>query len=189
MSTVGGRLRAARRHARLSIGDLAGHAGVSAGMISQVERNLSNPSLRLLEKLREALGISLSELLEAPAARSGPIEQDFVRRADARPSFTVGPAPLTKHMLSPRVVGHLMFMSIDFPALACSEEMVVVAGEKAGLVLSGRFRLIVDDIEVVLSQGDSFQFDSAKPHRIYNDLPETSSLLWIMAQSTPIHQL
>ncbi|WP_180900563.1 helix-turn-helix domain-containing protein [Martelella soudanensis] len=186
---VGARLREKRRAAGCSIGELAERAGVSAGMISQVERGLSNPSLRILERLRNALGVPLSDLLEDPAPARAIEVLDFVRRADARPAFNVGPAPLFKHMLSPRSVGNLMFMTIEFPAFAASDDMQETPGEKAGMVMSGRFRLTVDGVEAELNEGDSFQFDSAKPHSIRNDMSTPSSLLWIIAQSGPIHQL
>lgn len=65
--TLGGRIRALRANAGFSLEVLAGKAGVSTGMISQIERGTANPSLRILECLRAALGVPLTTLLEDEA--------------------------------------------------------------------------------------------------------------------------
>ena len=52
---VGARLRALRNARGLSVNELALRAGVSVGTVSQVERNKANPSVRILERLRQAL--------------------------------------------------------------------------------------------------------------------------------------
>jgi len=61
--TVGQRLRHLRRAQHLSLKTLAAQAEVSVGMISQIERDQVNPSIRVLEKLRIALHVPLSALL------------------------------------------------------------------------------------------------------------------------------
>jgi transcriptional regulator with XRE-family HTH domain len=54
---MGERLRKLRGEHDLTILDLAAKAGVSAGIISQIERGLSNPSMKTLQRLRMALGV------------------------------------------------------------------------------------------------------------------------------------
>ena len=63
-AALGQRLRILWRSAGLSLSELAQRAGVSVGMISQIERNLANPSVRILERLRVALNVPLTTLLE-----------------------------------------------------------------------------------------------------------------------------
>ncbi len=57
-------MKALRTKQKLSVSSLAARANVSVGMISQIERNLTNPSIRTLERLRLALSVPLTMLLE-----------------------------------------------------------------------------------------------------------------------------
>jgi len=96
---LGHKVRTLRSERRMSIADLATKAGVSAGIISQIERGKSNPSMKTLQRIRAALGVSLWAFLEQPKV----VSQDpmFVRRADERLRIVVGPNKLIKELLSP----------------------------------------------------------------------------------------
>jgi mannose-6-phosphate isomerase-like protein (cupin superfamily) len=54
--------------------------------------------------------------------------------------------------------------------------------EKAGRVIEGRIILHVGGNSAILSEGDSFQFDGATPHRFVNEGTETAKVLWMIAQ-------
>lgn len=62
MSTLGERIKGRRKDIGLTQGDLAGEE-LSSGMISLIERDLTNPSLRTLEQLAIKLGVSVNYLL------------------------------------------------------------------------------------------------------------------------------
>ena len=63
---VGERLRAARRSRGLTISEVAERAGVTAGFISQLERDLTSASLSSLYRICTALEIDLEALVSAP---------------------------------------------------------------------------------------------------------------------------
>jgi DNA-binding XRE family transcriptional regulator/mannose-6-phosphate isomerase-like protein (cupin superfamily) len=184
-ASVGLRLRALRRERELSIAQLALKAGVSTGIVSQMERGTANPSLRTLERVRVALGVPLMALLEdisAGVSRSEAARDPaFVRRRASRPHLKVGTDGYAKQILSPQwPTDGLRFMIITIPTGVSSEEVLIGAGEKAGLVLGGKLHLSVDDGEAILSEGDSFQFPSDVPHNIRNDGPQDAEVLWII---------
>ncbi|CAJ0786202.1 HTH-type transcriptional regulator SutR [Ralstonia condita] len=77
---VGAKLQALRQARKLSLDELSRHAGVSKSMLSQVERNLANPTVAVLWRLATALGVSLADFLSPESA------------ADAAPAVTVIPA-------------------------------------------------------------------------------------------------
>lgn len=77
---VGAKLQALRQARKLSLDELSRHAGVSKSMLSQVERNLANPTVAVLWRLATALGVSLADFLSPENA------------ADAAPAVTVIPA-------------------------------------------------------------------------------------------------
>lgn len=55
-----------RRAQKLTLKDLAERSGVSVGMLSEVERGTKNPTVRLAYDIAQALGCSISTLLEGP---------------------------------------------------------------------------------------------------------------------------
>ena len=184
---VGRRLHELRRAAKLSIAELGVRAGVSAGMISQIERGVTNPSIKILEKLHIALAVPLTSLLEdepqTRAADSANIA-DIVRRADDRPYLRVGNQGMTKEILSPRGDHEMQIMLIGLPAGATSEEVLIGEGEKAGWLMSGSIILTIEAQSTELFEGDSFQFSSTRAHSIRNAGSVEARILWIMHVKT-----
>jgi transcriptional regulator with XRE-family HTH domain len=180
---LGHKVRTLRSERRMSIADLATKAGVSAGIISQIERGKSNPSMKTLQRIRAALGVSLWAFLEQPKV----VSQDpmFVRRADERLRIVVGPNKLIKELLSPINHESLRFMSIIMPPGSRTQEVVVGAGEKGGFVLEGVIQLTVGGQTTSLGKDDSFQFRSDQPHQIANVSDTPAQLIWIMSMQEP----
>ncbi len=69
---VGSALQALRQSQQLSLDDLSRRAGVSKSMLSQIERNLANPTVAVLWRLANALGVSLTDFLAQGAAAPAP---------------------------------------------------------------------------------------------------------------------
>jgi len=185
---LGERLRELRLARGLTIVELGARANVSSGLISQIERGNSNPSVKTLQRLRAALGVNLWELLsDRPAGASAaadagpPALPDYVRRAADRPRIVVGSSRLAKDLLSPRNDRNLRFMLITLPPGSESEDVIMGQGEKGGLVMKGQVRLTVDAGEADLAEGDSFQFPSSIPHKLSNPHDDPAEVLWIMS--------
>lgn len=180
---VGSTLRRLRKQRGMSLQALATASGVSVGMISQVERGLANPSMRLLTSLRRALNITLQEMfgeaVEGEAGAETPVDPPHIRRREGRPVINLG--SLRKELLSAadRQNLQLMILEID-PGGETGGRALSYPAEKAGLVLKGRVVLTVDDEPVELREGDSFVFDSARPHSVRNLSEQSSELLWII---------
>ncbi|WP_347557259.1 helix-turn-helix domain-containing protein [Robbsia sp. KACC 23696] len=189
---MGPRLRELRQTLGLSLKVLAQRSDVSVGMISQIERGLANPSVRILEQLRVALDVPLTTLLEGEsetAAAPESVVPDFVRRADQRPQFTVTAGGLSKELLSPHGQHALQFMIITIPGGSRSKEILLGAGEKAGMVMDGSIVLTVGGRSETLGPGDSFQFNSELDHSVANTTRRTARILWIMHVRPPVVHL
>ncbi|HEY8613987.1 MAG TPA: cupin domain-containing protein [Roseomonas sp.] len=177
---VGARLRALRAQHGLTILELAAKAGLSAGLISQIERGSSNPSMRTIQRLRTALDVNIWEFFgQAALADEG--DPDFVRRRDQRARIVVGRTRLVKELLSPGGDSPLRFMLITLPPGGVSEDVLLGRGEKGGYVMSGRVELTVDGRRAELIEGDSFQFESHLPHQLANPFAEEATVFWIMS--------
>ena len=176
MPHVGRAIRALRHGKGMTLQELAVAASVSVGMLSQIERDQANPSLRILSQLRTALGAPISALFEEP--RAAPRDAAFVRRADHRPWLDLG--YLKKELLSPGGPQSLKFMILHIPPFGSSDKPMSYPAEKGGLVLEGELVLTVGGTEARLAEGDSFLFDSMDPHAFRNPLDVPARVLWIM---------
>jgi len=184
--SLGAKLRHLRTARELTIAQLAKRAGVSSGLISQIERGNSNPSIKTLQRLRAVLGVNLWEFLAEPSAtassdEAAPEASTFVRRKADRPRIIVGATHLVKELLSPRNDRNLRFMIISLPPGGESEDVIIGQGEKGGLVTQGRVRLTVGTEDSDLAEGDSFQFPSSIAHKLSNPYGDPAQVIWIMS--------
>ncbi|HEV7259484.1 MAG TPA: cupin domain-containing protein [Bosea sp. (in: a-proteobacteria)] len=176
--SVGAKIRKSRQAARISLQKLAERSGVSVGMLSQVERDLVNPSLRVLTSIRNALGLPASAFFQE-TAQPAPRDPMFVRRAQQRPRLELG--YISKELLSAGSPHNLQLMILHIPAGSSSgDKPMRYQAEKAGLVLDGEFILKVADEESHLKEGDSFVFDSSLPHSFTNPGTTPAQVLWII---------
>ena len=182
-SDIGAKLKRLRAGRSLTIAQLAEQAGVSSGMISQIERGTTNPSIRTLQRLRAALGANLWEVLDQGVAADPAVTEasPYVLRLADRPRIVVGESRLVKELLSPRKDRNLRFMIITLPAGGVSEDVIIGEGEKGGLVVEGRVRLVVGPDVSDLGEGDSFQFPSSLPHTLSNPHRTPARVVWIMS--------
>ena len=177
--SVGDAIRRLRQERRISLQELARRSGVSVGMLSQVERNIANPSLRILTSIRTALDAPVSALFEEVPATA--VDPNFVRRANQRPKLDLG--YLSKELLSSGTPYNLQLMILHLPPGGSSgERPLSYPAEKAGLILEGEVMLKVGDDETRLLEGDSFIFDSAHPHGFRNCGTGPARILWVIGK-------
>ncbi|MGH2984263.1 MAG: helix-turn-helix domain-containing protein, partial [Solirubrobacterales bacterium] len=82
--SVGGRVKALRESMNLSLRDLSERSGVSAPMLSQVERGETSPTLAVAEKIAAGLELTLSQLLRLDEDRHAVVVRAGERRARRR---------------------------------------------------------------------------------------------------------
>lgn len=183
--SVGPVIRRVRLQRGMSLQQLADASGVSIGTLSQIERNLSNPSLGMLTNIRQALSIPLSALFEDERQEGDPLfDPKFVRRGHHRPRLDLGSQHMVKELLSPSMAQDLQFMILILPPSGHSgDQALIYPCEKAGLVMQGTVLLKVGDEEAVLAEGDSFQFWGATPHSFNNPGQTPAKVMWIIGKT------
>ena len=97
LDSLGADLRSLRKSRGLTLSRLAKITGKSVGWLSQVERNLSEPSINDLRDLAKALDIRMSMLFGQ--AKAVPEEADFVVRQGARRTIGSNEAGLVEELL------------------------------------------------------------------------------------------
>jgi transcriptional regulator with XRE-family HTH domain len=157
---VGRRISRERAVRGLSIEDLAERAGVSTGLLSQIERGIGNPSLSTLLGLAGALSVPLGSFFEGMGADS-----DIVVRPATRKRLEVSDRHLVYELLVPDLQGSLSMLRIELPpGFSNSDKPFSHIGEEAELVLEGQLEAHIGDREFLLSPGDSIRFNCAIPH-------------------------
>lgn len=178
---IGATFRQLRHQQGLSLRELADRSGVSVGTISQIERDLANPSMRVLTAIRRALNVPMQVMFgddADPGSEDGG-DPPFLRRAAKRPHINLG--PLQKELLTSGGNHNLQIMILSIaPGGISGNTTLSYPAEKGGVVLEGEFTLSVDDREARLGEGDSFVFDSSQPHGFRNDSDKPARILWVI---------
>jgi len=176
-STVGKRIRLLRRARKLSLEMVAARCDVSIGFLSQIERGLSSPSLRLLTNLADVLGVTFSSLFVGQSddggasGEAGAVKaRDVVVRGNRRARLKLWRAGILKQSLTATTAKMPFSYYVMQMARGASsgEELYTHSGNEAGLVLEGRLLLTVGGESWTLAPGDSFSFPSRRPHSFVN---------------------
>ncbi|WP_316395338.1 cupin domain-containing protein [Bradyrhizobium sp. 33ap4] len=177
---VGRRIRDVRRSKEMSLEVVAARTDLSIGFISQIERGLSSPSLRVLATLADVLGVGIAALFGATPKddSAGGVVTREVQRAELK-LWRTG---ISKQLLSPAGSEsrlNLFLVHLE-PGGNTGDEFYTHDGEEAGLVLQGEMTLTVDTETWTLKQGDSFRFASRRPHRFSNPARDAKAVvLWV----------
>lgn len=178
---VGARVKALREAAGLSLRDLAERSGVSAPMLSQVERGETSPTLTVAARIAAGLDLRLSQLLRLDEAGAVTVVRARDRRRGGNRrrghSFEVltsaqpgQRAELSRHTLGP---GGATGAADDPP-------MHEPGSRETALVERGAVVLVCDGQRHELSEGDCVTFDSDLPHHFENPTGDDASLLAVV---------
>src|SRR5438552_2872770 len=97
---VGRRIRDLRRIRQFSLETVASRTDLSIGFLSQIERGLSSPSLRVLATLADVLGVGIAALFGATPGGDG-ASGGVVTRQLQRAELKLWRSGISKQLLSP----------------------------------------------------------------------------------------
>ncbi len=187
-SHIGPRLRAQREQMGLSLREVARRIGVSASLISQIERDKVNPSVSTLYALVQELRLTMGDLFatdDAPLP-SGPAPSAAAASplvaAEQRAVINLA-SGVTWARLTPSADPTLEFLHVvyDVGSESCPEDSLVRHGGKEyGYVLSGRLGVRIGFDEYDLGPGDAVSFDSSSPHRLWALGDEPAEAIWVV---------
>ena len=177
VQAVGKEIKRLRKLRGRTLEQLASGAGVSAGLLSQVERGQGNPSFNTLVQVAHALGIPVARLM-AGEQLSSPV----VRREDRRRLNLGGNDHLVlMELLTSRLDSALEAIRIVAePGYTSEDTPFVHDGEEFGIVLEGTHAVNVGGAHYVLQAGDSISYSSTIPHWYENPGDVTSVSLWVV---------
>ena len=179
---LGPRVRALREAMDLSLRDLAERSGVSAPMLSQVERGETSPTLQVAKRIAAGLELRLSQLLRLD--EDGAVT--VVRAAERRN----GPAAVAGHsyeILTPPLPGQRVELSRHTLAPgavtggAGDPPRHEPGSRETALVERGKVVLFCDGDRYELLDGDCVTFDADLNHHFENPGPEEAVLLAVLS--------
>jgi transcriptional regulator with XRE-family HTH domain len=156
----------------LSLRDLGERAGVSAPMLSQVERGETSPTLAVASRIAHGLDLSLSQLL-----RMDETEDVTVVRADRRRPGGARRQGHTYEVLTPPLPGQRAEVAVHTLAPGAATAgpgdppMHEPGSRETALVTEGSVRLVCDGVSHDLDTGDAVTFDADLSHHFENPGP------------------
>jgi transcriptional regulator with XRE-family HTH domain len=180
---VGPHIRARREELRLSLRELARRVGVSASLVSQIERGKINPSVSTLYALVSELGLTMQDVFD-PATGTGDRSAALggpVTRPGERASLQLATGVAWERLTAEPAVGVDFFKVTYAPGSAsCPDDALIRhMGYEFGFVSSGRLGVQLGFDHYELEAGDAISFDSALPHRLYALGDRTAEAIWV----------
>jgi transcriptional regulator with XRE-family HTH domain len=181
-AAIGARVKALRESSSLSLRELSARSGVSAPMLSQVERGETSPTLSVASRIASGLDLRLSQLLRLDEGGTVTIVRAGERQGGASKrrghSFEVLTSPqpgqraeLSRHTLAP---GGATGAPDDPP-------MHEPGSRETALVEEGSLVLICDGQRHELAVGDCVTFDADLPHHFENPTDAEAAFLAVVS--------
>jgi transcriptional regulator with XRE-family HTH domain len=177
---MGPRVKALREAMGLSLRDLAERSGVSAPMLSQVERGETSPTLTVAERIAAGLDLTLSQLLRLDERAHVVV----IRAADRRRRERRGHRT---EELTPPLPGQRADVSLHHlkpgsgTAAAGDPPMHEPGSRETVVVLEGELTLVLDGARHELGRGDSVTFDADLSHHFENEGGAPTRFLAVIA--------
>ncbi len=176
--TLGVDLRALRKSRGITLIDLSEKIGRSVGWLSQVERDISSPTINELRQLAKEFQVPISLFFGSSESKANEVGR--IVRKSARRKIGGGDIGLVEELLSPDLTDDFEVLRSVFNPNAKLENFVVRPTQEVGYVVSGNLNLWIENEMFELEPGDSFrirgeQFKWANPNN------ENAIVIWVIA--------
>lgn len=173
---LGSRIRSLRQGRNLTLRELSQRAGVTESFLSQVEREVTSPSIASVQRIARGLDLSIAQLF-AEDSSAGRVVRRETRRRVSYPGLKAVDEFLTTNM-----AGRLqVILSTIEPGGGTGEEPYTHdSDEEVVVVLAGILDLWVGDEHYVLREGDAITFPSRTPHWNMNRGEAPASVLFCL---------
>ena len=170
---IGTKIKDLRLKNNLTQEELGDRCELTKGFISQLENDLTTPSIDTLNDIVTILGSNLSEFFDE--RKEDPVvfkkEDYFVKESDDESTVTWLVPSAQKNEMEPILV--------TLPPHTESEQDIPHEGEEFGYVLAGKIKLLLGKKSYTVRKGETFYYKADKPHHIVNDTDKSCEVLWI----------
>jgi len=177
-ASLGADIRALRKARGLTLNDIATRLDRSVGWLSQVERDLSEPTISDLRQIAGCLEVPMSMLFGHTHAPS--CEQGYVVRAGARRPMGSGEEGLIEELLSPDLTDDFEMVHSTFLPRSKMQTPADRPTQEVGYIISGRLDLLISGRAFTVGAGDSFRIRHETYHWS-NPYDEPAVAIWVIA--------
>lgn len=179
MIDIGQRLKGLRKEKGLTQEELSERTDLTKGYVSQLENNISSPSLETLMDLLEVLGCTPSEFFDEKSNVQKVIyhKEDTTDFEDEEMGYTL------RWLVPESNENEMEPVKITFAQGGEFKEFDPSSAETFGYVLSGSVRIVLGEETFVAQKGESFYFYCAESHQIFNNQSSKSELLLVVTDS------
>lgn len=179
---LGARIKELRTERGVSLKDMAAEINVSASLLSQIERNLANPSLNTLRAIANYLDVpmfSFFEVREDPDA--------MVVRYNDRIQITNGKNNSKElkqgyDLLSPDMKGVIQMCEMSLgPHQYSAEKFNVHRAEEVAVCTEESIELVLKNGSITLDKGDSVRIPAGTPHRWKNSSDKNCAIIFAIS--------
>lgn len=172
---IGDKIKDLRLQCDLTQEELADRCELTKGYISQLENDLTSPSIATLIDILSALGSSLKDFFQDEEEQKIVFsENDFIEKKTDEYVFNWLVPNAQKNMMEP--------MLIELLPNCKTEQDVAHEGEEFGYVLEGEISICIGKKKHKAKKGESFYYVADKSHYIINTKDKKAKFLWV---STP----
>lgn len=169
---LGQKIKQLRQVNELTLAELASRTELTKGFLSQLENNLTSPSISTLEDILEALGSSLAEFFsDAKQEKYVFKKKDFF--VDEKDNYIV------KWIVPNAQKQEMEPILLELKPRCISDVMEPHYGEEFGYILEGSIRLIYGKKRTTLYEGETFYIKGETKHYLENHTNEIAKILWV----------
>jgi transcriptional regulator with XRE-family HTH domain len=176
---IGEKIRSKRNQKNITLEQLAAKAGVSKGLISQIENNRTMPSLPVLFNIIHSLGDDLKTFFEDMHDTHNNNGVLLVKK-DQGKMFVKEPVKgfTYKRLLTRSIVSQATdVVLLELKKNASRRQMIQTDAFECKYVLKGRIEYQIEKEIYTLDEGDTLFFDGRCKHRLKNIGPSDALLL------------
>lgn len=165
---LGPRIREIRQQKGMTLNELSQKTQLTASYLSQLERDIIEPSLSSLRKISIALEVPIYTFLAEETKEHVLISADQRRKLDLPNSSIIyefiTPMALDK-AANPKM--EIIYFQLE-PKSWSTDECLVHAADECIFVIKGEIDVFLGENKYSLKEGDSIYISENIPHRLYN---------------------
>lgn len=168
---LGSKIRELRQQNGMTLNELAEKTQFTASYLSQIERELIDPSLSSLRKISNAFGVALYYFL------ADEVKDHVLIKANQRKRLDLPNSSIIYEFITPiadassKTKMDIIYFELE-PESWSSEESLIHASDECILVLKGTIEASVGDCKYLLNDGDSLYIRENSYHRLFNPSKE-----------------
>ena len=168
---IGLKIKNLRNINNLTQEELADRCELTKGYISQLENDLTSPSIETLKDILNALGTTFGEFFDERDTQVVFKKEEYIEKQTSNSTIKWLVPSAQKNSMEPIIV--------DLQGGAETENDMPHEGEEFGFVLKGKVELVLGKKTFTINSGETFYFVSNKPHYLKNPSTSPAKIIWV----------